>query len=595
MVAAEGSFRPGTAQPALTAPPAYSHSPASAAEAAYPAILLFENMPFTRVLRTALLLLPVSGAASNPPPQSLPTLIEQRIQDMEGAHRAVIAGETLEYRQDLITFYRGRAFHPAWLRLGRPGPDAWQMLDAAHKSYLEGLDPDEYHASAMDSLIRTFTTRIHWRTRLEPRGAVELDLLLTDAYLKLAYDLLSGRIHPATLSDKWHIRYEQADLPERLEKALGGGVRESLHALAPPQAEYGTMKWWLAEYRAIESRGGWERIPAGPPLGKGARGPRVAALCRRLKVTRELPYGSCGDAFTPELAEAVGRFQSTHGLEPDGEAGPSTLAALNVSASARIRQIKLNLECWRWLPQDLGYRHLRINIADFSLRAMAGREEQLAMKVVVGRKQDSTPVFSDSLLAVVLNPTWNVPDDIAREEMLPELKKDAAYLDKHGMELLESWAEAARVLRADTIDWEGIDSANFHYRIREKEGGESALGKIKFVLANPFNIYLHDTPEKGYFERDIRAFSHGCVRLEKPLDLALWALKSEPDWDRGRVEAEMEKTAPVLIPLREGIAVHILYWTAFVDRQGGLQFRPDIYGWDDKLDAALQEKKRSFR
>jgi murein L,D-transpeptidase YcbB/YkuD len=554
-------------------------------------------MSMFRIMFAASLLIPafLDVYAANPPPQSVQSLLQQRVEDMEGSRKAVVARETLEYRRDLIDFYAKRAYHPAWMEFGHPSPAAWQLLDVVRKSYMEGLEPADYHAGSMDSLIRGFSRRTFWRVRMQPRAAAELDMLLTDGYLKLAYDLLSGRIHPKTLLDKWHIRYEEADLPAYLAQALGEGVRESLHGLAPSQPEYGAMKYWLEEYRRLQSQGGWEKIPRGPALGPESRGPRVAALCRRLKVTRELRKGECGEEFTPDLGEAVRRFQSAHGLADNGRADEATLAQLDVPVAYRIQQIKLNLECWRWLPRDLGYRHVRINIADFSLRAMAGRREDLIMKVVVGRKQDSTPVFSDSIVAISLNPSWNVPDDIAREEMLPELKKDPAYLDKHGMELLESWADSARTLGADTVDWSDIDTANFHYRIREKQGGESALGKIKFVLTNPFNIYLHDTPEKGYFARDKRAFSHGCVRVEKPLDLAAWVLRDDPLWNRDGLAAAIEAGGPVSIPLRDkGVPVHILYWTAFVDREGGLQFRPDVYGWDRKLEEALKEKARTF-
>jgi murein L,D-transpeptidase YcbB/YkuD len=211
--------------------------------------------------------------------------------------------------------------------------------------------------------------------------------------------------------------------------------------------------------------------------------------------------------------------------------------------------------------------------------------------VVIGRKTDSTPVFSDRAIAVTLNPPWNVPASIAREEMLPELKKDPGYLEKNDMELLADWTKEETLVRADSIDWSKMDSSNFTFRIRQKYGKNSALGRIKIGLANPFNIYLHDTPSKQSFAKEKRALSHGCVRLEEPLKLAAWLLGPGTSWDQARLEIAIQKGESMTVAIPEpGIPVHILYRTAFIDSEGGLQFRPDIYSWDKRLGADLAPK-----
>jgi murein L,D-transpeptidase YcbB/YkuD len=539
----------------------------------------------TVLLYTALAALP-SWAAKKP---DLKAVLQESVEALEKGRTATVASETLGRRRDLAEFYRRRGFKPAWIEYGRPGPSALRMLDAARKSGLEGLDPEDYHAAAADSLIRGFTRRTFWRLRMDPVPAAELDILLSDAFLELSHDLFSGGARTEASTYRWHATQSEADLPAYLEKALAeNDVRASLHRLAPPETEYGVMKYWLARYRRLQASGGWEPVAEGPALDSASRGPRVASLCRRL-AAEGLARG-CGDEFSPELADAVRRFQSTHGLRPDGVVDKATLAQLNVTVLARIGQIKINLEGWRRMPRVLGDRHVRVNIPDFSLRAFAGDREELAMKVVAGRKQDSTPVFSDSIVGIALNPSWNVPDDIARAELLPELKRDPEYLEKHGMELLESWRDDARVLRADSIAWEDMDSAGFKFRVREKPGGEGALGDVKFILTNPFNIYLHDTPQKGGFAHARRAFSHGCVRVEKPLDLALWVLAGDPLWDRKRLETEIATGEPMIIPLRDrGVPIHILYWTAFTDKEEGLQFRPDVYGWDRRMERDLKQ------
>ncbi|MDQ3003712.1 MAG: L,D-transpeptidase family protein, partial [Fibrobacterota bacterium] len=372
-------------------------------------------------------------------------------------------------------------------------------------------------------------------------------------------------------------------------------MRISLQKLTPPQAEYGRMKYWLGEYRKILDRGGWQEVPEGPVLSPKSSGPRVAALCARLKAGGELQGSGCDEDFSPAMEDAMKRFQSVHGLDTTGLADARTLRQLNVSTQDRIDQIGLNLECWRWLPQDLGERHIRVNIADFRLGAFERDEEIFSMRVVVGRKQDSTPVFSDRVTSVQLNPSWNVPASIAGEEILPELQKDPEYLSKHEMELLANWNESASLIRPDSIDWAEVSPEQFPFRIRQRNGDVSALGRVKFVLTNPFNIYLHDTPAKKYFAHDKRALSHGCVRLAQPFKLAEWLLAPGSVWTPERLAADVTKGEEIFIPVEgKGVPVHILYWTCFVDKQGGLQFRPDVYNWNPKMEKALDRKAASF-
>lgn len=504
-----------------------------------------------------------------------------------------MAGVEVRFSKGLAEFYRRRQFEPAWIVFGRHAlPASWQLLDAVKKCDQEGLEPAEYHDVLLDSMLGAFGRRFGWGVGPTPEASAALDILLTDAYLKLASHLLAGRVHPISIADQWHIRTEKADLADFLQHTLSverGRIRESLGRLAPAERQYGIMKYWLAEYRRIERDGGWPGIPAGGALAVRDSGERVARLCRRLVAGMEMPEGSCGHRYDSALAWGVSRFQARHGLEPTGQADAATLRELNLPIRVRISQIRLNLECWRWLPQDLGYRHVRVNIADYSLTAWEDGKIRLSSKVVVGRKTDSTPVFSDRIVAVALNPPWNVPASIAGEEILPELQKDPAYLERQGMELLGGWAEDAPVLKADTIDWSVFTPESFKYRIRQRHGDGSALGRIKFVMTNPFNIYLHDTPSRVYFTRHRRALSHGCVRVEKPLDLAEWLLR--PGWTRDSLDKEIARQEPLNIPVDDrGIPVHILYWTAFADAAGGLQFRRDIYGWDRRMEADIRER-----
>jgi L,D-transpeptidase YcbB len=523
--------------------------------------------------------------------------LQRKLATLDSGRKIRLRSDTIVKSKDLSAFYKAREGKPAWFKRGNPVPGAWQLLDAIRKSPEEGLEASDYHFRSIDSLMRRFNRKVFWHRRWEPETAANLDLLLTDAYLKLARHLLLGRVKPKMPQDAWHVSRETTDLPAYLDLTLKEkrDMRISLQRLTPPQVEYGRMKYWLGEYRKIVDRGGWQEVPDGPALGPDSSGARVAALCERLKAGGELRGSGCDETYSPAIEDAVKRFQKTHGLDTSGEADARTLRQLNVSAQDRFEQIGLNLECWRWLPQDLGERHIRVNIADFRLGAFEKDEEVFSMRVVVGRKQDSTPVFSDRVTSVQLNPSWNVPASIAGEEILPELQKDPEYLSKHEMELLADWSESASVIRPDSIDWAEVSPEQFPFRIRQRNGDVSALGRVKFVLTNPFNIYLHDTPAKKYFARDKRALSHGCVRLAEPFKLAEWLLEQGSVWTPERLAADVAKGKEIFIPVPgKGVPVHILYWTCFVDKEGGLQFRPDVYNWNPKMEKALDRKAASF-
>lgn len=527
--------------------------------------------------------------------------LQARLDRLDSGRAVKAAGATVTRDKDLAAFYRAREAGLAWFVNGHPSRAAWQMLDAVRKCSLEGLDPEEYHADALDTLLRRANRGGFWRLRGDPQAQATVDLVLTDAAFKLARHLLYGRVRlkmPIPV-DNWHVGEERIDLPSWLAETLADkrDIRTTLQGLLPLDPGYGVMKYWLAEYRRMAAAGGWPLIPEGPALGPGASGPRVAALCRRLAADGTWRERDCPDTLTPELAEAVSRFQASHGLEATGAAAGQTLKQLNIPIQDRIDQIELNLECWRWLPRQLGNRHVRVNIADFRLEAWNDGKAEFSMRVVVGRKEDSTPVFSDTIKAVQLNPSWNVPASIAKEEILPELMRDPGYLASHDMELLGGWGEKAPVLRVDSIDWQSMDTADFKFRIRQKNGDASALGRLKFVLANPFNIYLHDTPSKGYFQRNKRALSHGCVRLSEPTRMAEWVLREDPkgkEWTPEKLAAGIAQGDEKFIPLGQGIPVHILYWTCFPDKEGGLQFRPDVYGWNRRMEAALARKATTF-
>ncbi len=293
--------------------------------------------------------------------------------------------------------------------------------------------------------------------------------------------------------------------------------------------------------------------------------------------------------FDDALEKAVIMFQKLHGLKTDGIMGHMTLKALSVPAETRARQIEINMERMRWISRNPGQRYIKVNIADFTLDVVEKDHPVLSMKVVVGEPFWHTPVFSAKMTHLVLNPSWNVPRSIAIAEIIPKIQKNMNYLKKENMKVIKGWEDKAGEIDPETVDWEAMNADTFNYRLRQEPGPLNPLSQIKFMFPNQFGVYLHDTPSKGLFERNIRSFSHGCIRLEKPLELAEYVLKKDPKWTRDKIVSEIKEVKEKEVGLPEPIYVHILYLTAWVDENSLLNFRDDIYGRDKKLGEALKK------
>jgi murein L,D-transpeptidase YcbB/YkuD len=379
---------------------------------------------------------------------------------------------------------------------------------------------------------------------------------LEDAVARYAGAQHGQRLLPRQWPDDWAIRPAPYDAlgalrAARAERRLAAWLAE----LPPPDPAYAALVRALARYRALADQGGWDRLA--DPVRPGAAGPAVAALRQRLAV--EDPGVAPGTAWDDTLEAAVRRAQARLGLEPDGVVGRSTLAALNVTAAERAEQIAANLERRRWMPRNPPARRVEVNIADASLSLIEPGQAPLAMRVVVGQPDKRTPMFQDQIKAVVLNPPWVVPDSIAAKEIWPRIRKDPAYKDREGF-----------VVRADG-------------RLEQKPGPRCALGVIKFDLSNPFGVYLHDTPARSLFSQPNRTLSHGCMRVEQPNALAKRLLAEDPRWPADNVDAAILAGKTVRIDLKTTVPVTVAYWTAFVDTDGTVEFRSDVYGWDQAL------------
>jgi L,D-transpeptidase YcbB len=483
--------------------------------------------------------------------------------------------------KEMRTFYQKRQFQPAWVTEKGLRPQAQELLQAIDGAASEGLDPRRYQRDRLATLIREIEETKSWDDPETQRRLAYADLHLTYTFLTLASHVATGRQQPETLRIDWYTKPRNVDLDARLEKALSdeGHLDDAMRTLRPPEDAYKPLVQTLNRYRQIAEQGGWPTVPAGDDLKQGARGERVRALKARLRAEGDLAAAAKeanpqqtaqADLFDPAVAAAVTRFQKRHGLEPTGEVDEETLAALNVPAAERVRQIALNLERWRWMPSDLGKRYIRVNIPELTMALVENGEPTLEMRVVVGKAQQSrTPVFSDKMTYLELNPAWNIPDGIAEEEILPKAASDPGYLARNNIEVVTTGSES---------------------RLRQRPGPDNPLGQIKFMFPNEHDIYLHDTPADHLFAKTERDFSHGCIRLERPMDLAHVLLKGSSEWTPEKLQAVLASGEQTTVSLPDPLPVHLLYFTAWVDEDGLVQFRPDVYGHDARLAKALAEE-----
>jgi L,D-transpeptidase YcbB len=497
------------------------------------------------------------------------------------------------YRNDVVRFYESYDYALPWVGSMRPTPQAQAVIMALERADDKGLAAADYDGPRWAERLAKLESFGKQPTESE---VVRFDLALTVSLMRYISDLHTGRIDPRRFGIDVNIAGRRYDLPEFLRQKFvsAADVPAVLTQVEPPYPGYRLTLEAVQNYRKLAEEDTGQPFPAikkiVAPGQVYAGAPRLARFLRLvgdLPVDASIPAGQT--LYQGALVDAVKKFQDRHGLTPDGRIDTRTLEELNVPLDRRVRQIQLTLERWRWLPPEYGESPIVVNIPGFRLRAYDSNFHiAVTMKVVVGKAYDhKTPIFMSSMQSVIFRPYWEVPESIARAEIIPAIKHDPKYLAKQEMEIVD---KSGRVVATDMVTANMLEEI---YRgelsVRQKPGPDNALGLIKFEFPNKYSVYMHDTPARLLFSQSKRDFSHGCIRLEKAAELAAWVLRGNPGWDGNRIRAAMAGDKTLQVKLERPIPVLIVYGTVIVLEDRIVHFYDDLYGQDTELDHALRQ------
>ncbi len=490
-----------------------------------------------------------------------------------------ISGAEIVGTPALPMLYGDVDFRPLW----RDPARVRELMALVQESYDDGLSPVDYHLTALARawpVVQTNPTR---------DNVADFDILATDAYMLLLFHTYFGKTDPVSLEPTWNFSTRSITGQQAVEFVVdairGNRLRVAIEAVRPAHWMYQRGREVLRAYREIAARGGWPALPPGETLKPGMTDARIPALRRRLVASGDLRDGGLdARSFDPPLEAAVRNFQERHRLAADGVVGAATLAELNVPVESRIGQIRVNLERGRHVLHEIGDGDLVVvDIAGFELRYLHDRKTVWTSRVQVGQAYRQTPIFKASIEHIVLNPAWTVPPGILQKDVLPAVRRDPGYLARRGLEVFDL---SGRRVDASSVDWSRYSGSSVPYLFRQSPGADNALGRVKIMFPNQHLVYLHDTPSRALFARDDRAFSSGCIRVERPLEL-VERLLGDPAWTVATLQSAIDAGQTHTIRPARPVPVLLIYWTVDEDDQGRVVFKRDVYGRDAPLAAAL--------
>lgn len=479
-------------------------------------------------------------------------------------------------------FYAKRGNKLAWVdqsgNLTSSGKNLVAAIDNATK---DGFDPRVYHMRQIDKMAEMLQDVSDSK---DANLVVNMDMTLTDGFLLYINNLVHGWQNGRRLYPNWPIAVKKVDIVKVAQSVVDkGDIDGALLDIAPKYRGYAKLREKLSEYYKVAANGGWQEIPDGDTLQKDAKGYRVYLLQKRLLISGELDSINKKGKFDATVESAVMAFQENNGLDNDGTVGAATLRALNVPVGDRIRQIELNMDRMRFLPDEYPSDYVLVNVPDYSLIAVESGNIALFSPVVTGKPKRQTCILNSKISMIELNPFWNIPPRIANEEILPELKSDPSFLQDNNITVFKSEGNSRyTTVNVKDINWRKVSAASgSNFRFRQNPGEGNALGKFKFIFANNCSIYLHDSNYPELFDESARGFSHGCIRVGQPMDLALYLLANNKNWDIDKLNSEIDASKHQFIKLNSAIPLYIIYLTAWYDDDSDfVQFRDDIYHFD---------------
>jgi len=550
-----------------------------------------------RIKRVSLFLIFLSAlamAADPIPISSIPvspvdTEICRALEDSESPFQIGLLSETTSAGEELKRFYADVQCHSVWSDEKGVASRALFVIHAIKQAAGDGLESYDpaYNLEAIIVLMDRISSDPTFKK--SPAVWAQLDILLTDAYLMLGKHLYNGIVPHAERSYLWKMAPKKPlDMPFILRRALRNNtLQESLDQLAPSYPEYKALKTILVRYLRIQETGGWKTIGSALTDPKEGEHPLGEEIKERLRAEGDL---SVEDNSSEGYRDALKNFQKRHGIHPDGKVGNATLSKLNIPVEEKILAIRLNLERWRWMPEKREDAYITVNIPDFSLSVVDNNATRMKMRAILGKEERETPIFSAEMRYFVVNPYWHIPSTILRKDILPKVREDIRYLKKERIRIFKQGdASGKNEINPATINWKNADTSVFPYLLRQDPGAKNALGRLKFIFPNPYDVYIHDTPSKYLFEKEERSFSSGCIRIEEPVKLANYLLENTGNrGDNTNVSDIMAREKNKTIPLSKPVKVYINYWTVFADDEGRGNFRDDVYGYDGELADILE-------
>jgi murein L,D-transpeptidase YcbB/YkuD len=505
--------------------------------------------------------------------------------------RLIVRETVLANAEGIYRFYDSRGFGEAWSENGILLEKAYELRFEIKQSKYDGLNPANYHLALIEGFFQSFESNKQKGIPNDVMEVADLDLLLTDAFFRLAAHLEIGKVDPSKLKSSWDIRRkpQREDYVLLLSQAVQSNeIRKALEKLYPDFSIYRKGREVVRRMEELQKSDtlNWKPIKMDQSIKPGQLNNAVPLIRQRLAFWGYLDPALISEdkIYDSLLVNAVKDFQRSNGMEPDGSIGKNTAAALNSSPAALMDIAALNLERLRWLPDTVREAEfILVNIANYQLDFINKLDTLFSAKVIVGKQYHESPIFSALMSYIVFSPYWNIPNSIARAEIIPAVRRNPNYLQQKNMEVITT---SGKVVDPASVNWQ---SKSFPYLIRQKPGGNNSLGLVKFMFPNSHSVYIHDTPGKSLFEKEDRALSHGCIRIQNPVKFAQLLLKDDPKWTPQRIDEAMHQTKEQIVNLPRKIPVVLMYLTFWADSRGKAHFRQDIYGRDADLLALLKK------